>query len=512
MLSRIRNWLFVWLVLFPAFLFAEDVQCYVFDYDSFTLGGDTLSELYEQAGEENGEEWQSVSVSVCVVQDSEEDVFDQVLSGFSVEWESTSYNHYINDCESSDSTGTEAETDVNAFQSITGTCQRGYTLKSTGSGGSVVTRTAVISSSNYYVDDSEDYCESLDGQSTYLYYEGDLTVSSIGSTCLFVDSAGYYCEVQQVSQFENWLAIDNGDDTYSTLLGEYEYTGSECDEDDVEDEIDETEDSDGDGESDNCISNDSGTELCMDDDGGSEMCSTDSSGDSYCVEDGGLCISDESGSMTCYDDVDGGSDCITYMGETTCFNDDGEAIDEDDPDNPENGGNADGDSTNDLLDPDDETDELTDQEYDEKIADRIADGVGDYLETYLDGSVDDSDLENITDLLSDALPTDDDGVFITQEEQAEEQIDSLEDFTNLYDASDDVDVLESAVTDALGFSDPSCSKYSVTFFSGTALGAFELEFECSYLDEYSDLAEWVLWLCFVFYAFFRIAIFNFGRG
>lgn len=105
-------------------------------------------------------------------------------------------------------------------------------------------------------------------------------------------------------------------------------------------------DEDGDGL--NCITDSSGLELCL---GDNPLCYT-ANGQTFCPEPDAVCGL-KNGTYNCVNPQEEG--CGYFNGERVCFTPDGDKVDPDSPDHPDNGGNLDGNENNDVTDPRDPT-------------------------------------------------------------------------------------------------------------------------------------------------------------
>lgn len=93
-----------------------------------------------------------------------------------------------------------------------------------------------------------------------------------------------------------------------------------------------------------CVSNPDGKIVCLTED---PNCYT-VDGKQWCPPENAVC-GEKNGAFQCITAPEG--NCGWFNGEAVCFDNDGEPVDEDSPDHPQNGGNLDGDDTNDPTDP-----------------------------------------------------------------------------------------------------------------------------------------------------------------
>lgn len=94
-----------------------------------------------------------------------------------------------------------------------------------------------------------------------------------------------------------------------------------------------------------CVVNDAGKVSCI---GDEELQCYEVDGKTVCPSNDAICGVDN-GTFGCVDPQEEG--CGYYNGKKICFDPNGERVTEDSPDHPDNGGNLDGDPTNDATDP-----------------------------------------------------------------------------------------------------------------------------------------------------------------
>ncbi|WP_155903091.1 hypothetical protein [Marinobacter gelidimuriae] len=98
-----------------------------------------------------------------------------------------------------------------------------------------------------------------------------------------------------------------------------------------------------DGVPEGCVVNSDGMEMCLTDD---PAC-YEVDGKTVCPEPDNVCGT-KNGAFSCVDPVVEG--CGSFNGEQVCFTPDGDKVEPESPDHPKNGGNLDGDDTNDVID------------------------------------------------------------------------------------------------------------------------------------------------------------------
>jgi hypothetical protein len=96
-------------------------------------------------------------------------------------------------------------------------------------------------------------------------------------------------------------------------------------------------------EAENCVTDESGLELCL---GDNPLC-YQANGKTVCPDSDSVC-GEKNGTFQCVSPQEEG--CGLFNGERVCFTPDGDKVDSDSPDHPDNGGNLDGDQNNDVTD------------------------------------------------------------------------------------------------------------------------------------------------------------------
>ncbi len=105
------------------------------------------------------------------------------------------------------------------------------------------------------------------------------------------------------------------------------------------------QDNPGDETPQDCITDDTGKTVCLNDE---EMGCYEVNGKTECPSQNAVC-GVQNGTFNCVEPEEEG--CGFFNGEKICYTPDGEKVTEDSPDHPDNGGNLDGDPTNDATDP-----------------------------------------------------------------------------------------------------------------------------------------------------------------
>jgi hypothetical protein len=96
-------------------------------------------------------------------------------------------------------------------------------------------------------------------------------------------------------------------------------------------------------EAENCVTDQSGLQLCL---GDNPLC-YQANGKTVCPDSDSVC-GEKNGTFQCVSPEEEG--CGLFNGERVCFTPDGDKVDPDSPDHPDNGGNLDGDQNNDVTD------------------------------------------------------------------------------------------------------------------------------------------------------------------
>lgn len=265
-----------------------------------------------------------------------------------------------------------------------------------------------------------------------------------------------------------------------------------------------------------CIVGSTGQKVCLEEEGGSEMIAVNEAGEEIATPNNSICL-ETNGSFQCFETEEQQTGCGHVNGEYNCYNPEGVPIPPTDPDHPDNGGNGDGDSTNDLLNPEDPGDSLTEGEQNAIQAEQIGDAVSEGIEEgvknaigdSLDGTVKEEELEQLEESFTAGLPRDSEtGELITQEKEAEDIITDMGDYINFIDPSAERLRIKSEVQQVFGFDDPTCRNIDEVIFASTGLGSVHLKMDCSDTETFRTIMKYVLWLGLVVYLFVRVTTFT----
>jgi len=142
-----------------------------------------------------------------------------------------------------------------------------------------------------------------------------------------VDGCAYSCGA-------NFDKMD-GNTPYSDVL---ECTGLGESSDDYQDDPGEETPQD-------CITDDTGKTVCLDDE---QMGCYEVNGKTECPSQNAVC-GIQNGTFNCVEPMEEG--CGEFNGQKICYDSNGDKVTDESPDHPDNGGNLDGDDTNDMTDP-----------------------------------------------------------------------------------------------------------------------------------------------------------------
>ena len=318
-----------------------------------------------------------------------------------------------------------------------------------------------------------------------------------------------FCEFVPMDGLDEFVGVlDNGDGTQTSYSGTYEITLNQCSPQGQDSGIEKSTI----GKApDGCIVGATGAMLCLDENGGSQMVAFDDEGNQVPADDSSICL-EINGTFQCIVVESDKPGCGYVNGEYACYGSDGKPIDPDSPDHPQNGGNADGNNGNDVLDPTNPDDVISQFEQSKLEAEDIGQAVGSSVNPMLDGSMDSDDVDIVEDAITTGLARDENtGEFVTQDVEAQEQIDALGDFNNLIDLSDEKGRFERAVKNALPFFEPVCTEYRHTLFQSIPFMTYDLVINCHQTEYFRSVMQYLLWCMLIVYVFKRITSIQFGE-
>ena len=294
----LKRFIFFWACLTPFFVSAAD---YCYDITSYVMPYERFDDYLPT----------SESFDVTLNETTKADIVDQVLGSYSssVYDSDAEYTFTLSDCSS---TSVATYSSSLGSGSISGSCTYSWTDANNNSGSTSKSIKFYYEQGTCAVDDSDSTetvtCDDFysEGQLYYVsqdysdvdsYYSSNSSSLSGHTSCVQTlqqeDGSWLSCSFSTSTEYDHYTdAGDPGDDLGVWLASSY--TGSSCTTSDSEE---------------------AGTDP-------------DSDGDVWTGSDGGQCFTNDSGGQNCYDSTG------TYVPDT-------------DPDHPDNGGNLDGDSTND---------------------------------------------------------------------------------------------------------------------------------------------------------------------
>lgn len=206
------------------------------------------------------------------------------------------------------------------------------------------------------------------------------------------------------------------------------------------------------------------------------------------------------------------TNCGTFNGQQVCLDDNGSIVDESSPDHPTNGGNLNGDDTDDYLDPTNPGDGLSDSDQNAILADRIEGAIQSQTDQLI-ASAEQLQQENHN-FLEDTFTEDveaDVGTFNGNQVAIETSVgdvvgalDSKDDLLNQAQAGDGLAGDSRQYLNARGqaveglLSIGACQDYRVNF------GDWTLELECSTFGIVRTVLAWAFWGMLVIYTYFVV--------